>query len=52
MIPIQILFYFFNFLGKLLVVATSQLENFVFSIWYSTFTIYLYPAEKNIEYLQ
>ena len=32
MIPIQILFYFFNFLGKLLVVATSQLENSVFCI--------------------
>ena len=32
MIPIQILFYFFNFLSKLLVVATSQLKNSVFCI--------------------
>ena len=42
MIPIQILFYFFNFLGKLLVVAT---------ILYFVFHFYLlYPAEKDIEY--
>ena len=46
MIPIQILFYFFNFLGKLLVVATSQLENSVFWISLSL----LDPAEKDIEY--